>query len=82
MIDKADLSHNFDAAVSDLRRGDVAIVTQDGKPLARLTALTDGDIAKLNRKAAFRRMMDLFEGQTPVNIGPWTREELYERGPE
>jgi antitoxin (DNA-binding transcriptional repressor) of toxin-antitoxin stability system len=51
-------------------------VTSHGRPVARI-APVDSDIQK--REAAKAALLKRLRSQPVVNIGPWTRDELYDR---
>ena len=56
-------------------------ITSHGRPVAELGPV-GGDAAEvraLQRREANRRLVAHLKAQGPVGIGPWTRDQLYDR---
>jgi len=51
-------------------------VTSHGKPVARLIPCAGADMAQRRARSA---LLLRLAAQPAANLGPWTREELYER---
>jgi len=72
-------NRNFSEILRQVEHGDSVAVTRHGKTVARIVPTADkGD----DRAARARRLKAYLEraAQRPViDIGPWTRDELYER---
>lgn len=64
----------------DVEEGETYVVTSNGKEVARIMPAgefdVNGDRARNARKELFERL----ENTTAMNVGPWTRAELYEDG--
>jgi prevent-host-death family protein len=79
-ITAAEANRSFSRLLRGVRRGHRYLVTSHGRPVARLVpAEEDEERERAFREAAFAALMDRLESQPAVDIGPWTRDELYER---
>lgn len=75
-ISAADANRSFSRILQDVRGGRSYVVTAHGKPVARIIPCGEADAAREAARAALLRRL---EGQTATDIGPWTRDELYQR---
>lgn len=77
-ISAADANRNFSQILRGVREeGATYIVTTHGKPVAKIVPYAEGeDKAK---DAARKALLERLASQSFVDIGPWTRDELYER---
>lgn len=73
VIQAAEANRNFSRILRDVREGDSYTVTSHGRPIARIVPARakDSDAAK-------QRFLEYLRQQPVLNIGPWTREELYD----
>lgn len=62
--------------------GERITITSEGRPVAQLGPAPKAPATKEERDAAFEALMARLNSQEPVTVGPWTREELYERDPK
>jgi prevent-host-death family protein len=75
-ISAAEANRRFSRLLQEVRAGRSYVVTTHGKPIARLVPFSQPDKARQEARAALLRRL---EGQTPSDIGPWTRDELNAR---
>lgn len=76
-ISAADANRKFSLLLRGVREGRSYVVTSHGKPVARLVpAGKNDDVAAGARTALLARL----KTRPAVEIGRWTREELYEDG--
>jgi prevent-host-death family protein len=77
-ITSADANRHFSQLLRGVREeGATYVVTTHGKPVAKITPVDDeGDSAL--RAAALKRMQERWAKQPVLNIGRWTRDELYD----
>lgn len=74
-VSAADANRKFSQILQGVRRGKSYIVTSHGQPVARISPLEKSDAEEIAaRKALFERL----DRQPVIDIGPWTRDELYE----
>jgi prevent-host-death family protein len=74
-ISAADANRKFSSLLRGVREGHSYVVTSHGKPVARLVpAGQQGRVAAATRKALLARL----RRQPAINIGRWSRDELYE----
>lgn len=75
VVSAADANRKFSLLLRRVREGRSYVVTSHGRPVARLVpAGKDNDIAAGARAALLSRL----QKQPVVQVGRWTREELYE----
>lgn len=74
-ISATDANRQFSRILEGVRRGRTYVVTSHGQPVARISPVAGpSDTATNAREALFARLRN----QKPIEIGPWTRDELYE----
>lgn len=76
MISAAEANRSFSAILREVREGQSFIVTSHGAPVARILPCDANDATReASRAALFARL----EAQPVVDVGRWSRDELYER---
>jgi prevent-host-death family protein len=75
-ISAAEANRGFSRILRNVRGGQSYVVTAHGKPVARIVPCGEADAA---REAARVALLRRLEGQPVMDIGPWTRDELYQR---
>jgi prevent-host-death family protein len=75
-ISAADANRNFSHLLREVRGGVSYVVTAHGKPVARITPCGPADAARVSARAA---LLQRLRDQPVTDIGPWSRDELYER---
>ena len=75
IISAANANRNFSQLLRAVREGRTYVVTSHGRPVARI-APVDSDSQK--RETAKAALLKRLRSQPIVNIGPWTRDELYD----
>jgi prevent-host-death family protein len=79
-ISAADANRNFSQLLRGVReQGATYVVTSHGKPVAKLMPAGEDDGKTAAREVAKKRLLKRQRAQPVVKIGPWTRDELYER---
>ena len=75
-ISAAEANRSFSRLLRAIREGHSYIVTAHGRPVARISPLVDrgNRIAESAKEALLARL----EAEPVVDIGRWTRDELYE----
>ncbi len=74
-VSAADANRRFSELLRTVKTGRSVIVTSHGKPVAKITSVTeDQQAAEGARAALFTRL----RRQRAVHVGQWTRDELYE----
>lgn len=75
-ISAAEANRNFSQLLREVREGHSYVVTAHGKPVARIIPC---DIADLARDTARSALLQRLARQDATDIGPWSRDDLYER---
>jgi len=77
-VTAAEANRNFSRLLRGVREGQSYVVTAHGRRVAKLVPAED-DTATRARKIAFEALMQRVKSQPAIDVGPWTRDELYER---
>jgi prevent-host-death family protein len=72
-ISAAEANRKFSEVLRGVREGQTYVVTAHGKPVARIAPVQES-----RSEDAKMRLLKRLESQPVRNIGPWTRDELYE----
>ena len=75
-VSAADANRSFSLILREVRDGASYVVTSHGRPVARIVPFKQDMEARLKARDALLRRLD---SQPAMNLGPWTRDELYER---
>ena len=73
-ISAAEANRKFSELLRGVREGQSYIVTSHGRPVARIEPVHKEHDADRARDALLKRL----RSQKAIDIGPWTREELYD----
>jgi prevent-host-death family protein len=80
IISAAEANRSFSRLLRGVRAGRRYVVTTHGRPIARLVPIDEmTETEDRLREAARRELLQRLEAQPATDIGPWTRDELYER---
>jgi prevent-host-death family protein len=75
-VSAAAANRDFSKLLRDVRNGKSVVITSHGKPIAKIIPFAAGDPV---RSAAKEILLARLRSQPATDIGPWTRDELYER---
>jgi prevent-host-death family protein len=79
-ITAAEANRSFSRLLRGVQQGQSYLVTSHGRPVARLVPPDqDNEVTLRFRKAARRALLERVAKQPTIDIGTWTRDELYER---
>lgn len=77
-VSAADANRRFSELLRTVKKGRSVIVTSHGKPVAKITPVIEHErVAEKARSALFARLRT----ERLVNVGRWTRDELYDDTP-
>jgi prevent-host-death family protein len=77
-ISAADANRNFSKLLREVREGQSYVVTSHGRPVAKIVpAHAHAESERRGRAVLLARL----RSEPVVDIGPWTRDELYEDAP-
>ena len=76
-VSAADANRQFSQILRGVREGHSYVVTSHGRPVARIVPAGHGEGVAAGARAA---LLSRLEEQPAVQVGRWTRDELYERG--
>jgi prevent-host-death family protein len=74
-VSAAEANRGFSRLLREVRDGASYVVTSHGRPVAKIVSYTPDDAA---REEARKALWDHLNSVKAVDMGPWTREELYE----
>ncbi|WP_342163722.1 type II toxin-antitoxin system prevent-host-death family antitoxin [Methylobacterium sp. SD21] len=77
-ISAAEANRGFSEILRGVRDGHSYVVTNHGRPVARIVPAESDDAARDAKKEA---LLERLRNQPLMNAGRWTREELYEDEP-
>jgi prevent-host-death family protein len=72
-------NRKFSAVLREVSRGAKITITSHGKEIAVISSPDKADGERAKRLKALAALKAHWATITPVTVGPWTREELYER---
>ncbi len=81
-VSAAEANRSFSKLLRAAKAGARVTITSHGEPVAELgpISMESRDIAEQERRrAALERLRDHWRTVVPAVVGPWLREDLYER---
>jgi prevent-host-death family protein len=75
MVSAADANRKFSQLLHGVRRGRIYVVTNHGKPIAKLSPIDDAGNAGVGARTD---LLARLRKQKTTRVGSWTRDELYE----
>ena len=75
-ISAADANRSFSRILREVREGQRYVVTSHGRPVARIVP---ADSEHGSTRTARSSLLARLEAQPAVDVGPWRRDDLYER---
>ena len=75
-ISAAEANRSFSQLLREVRSGQSFVVTTHGRPVARIVPFDAADASRVQARAA---LLERLAGQTAVDVGAWSRDDLYER---
>lgn len=79
-VSAAEVNRAFSRLLRGVRAGRSYLVTAHGRPVARLVPADEGDQPGRDLRGAARHILiERVLGQPAVDIGHWSRDELYQR---
>jgi prevent-host-death family protein len=80
LVTAAEANRSFSRLLRGVRAGHSYLVTSHGQPVARLVPADQHDeVTRRMRIAARRALFERLAKQPALNLGPWSRDEAYER---
>lgn len=78
VVSAADANRRFSQLLRTVREGRSYVVTAHGKPVAKIVPAGGHDRTRAGARAA---LLDRLRAEPVVDVGRWTREELYADAP-
>jgi prevent-host-death family protein len=75
VITAAEANRQFSRLLREVRDGDSYVVTSHGRPVAKIVPISSDERVV---DAARVALLDHLRSQTPIEAGPWSRDELYD----
>jgi prevent-host-death family protein len=82
VVPAAEANRAFSKLLRAAREGKRITITSHGQPVAELIPAGEGAreaVERDRRGEAHRRLIEHLRAVKPIVVGPWTREDLYER---
>jgi len=81
-ISASEANRHFSALLRRVQQGETVTITSRGRVVAEMRPATPTK-DEAARKTAWRALLEHLREARPFEaVGPWTREELYERDPK
>lgn len=78
IVTAAEANRSFSKLLRAAQQGTSVTITSHGKPAAKLVPIEDN--AEWERRhQALKEMQARWAAREPITIGPWTRDDLYDR---
>ena len=74
-VSVTDANRSFSRLLRGVREGHSYVVTSRGRPVARIVPVGQDDKSRADARAA---LLARLRAEPVMDIGPWTRDELYE----
>lgn len=74
-VSAADANRRFSELLRIVKKGRSVVVTSHGKPVAKITPFVEDERAAERARAA---LLARLRTERAVNVGRWTRDELYD----
>jgi prevent-host-death family protein len=74
IVSAAEANRRFSQLLRAVREGRSYVVTAHGRPVARIVPAGGQDRTRAGARAA---LLDRLRAEPAVNVGRWTREDLY-----
>ena len=78
-ITATEANRNFSKLLREVEQGHCVTITSHGRKIASMSPVEDEDAKREKRIKALAALKAHWATMEHVTIGPWTREELYER---
>jgi prevent-host-death family protein len=78
-VSAAEANRSFSKLLRAAEQGTEVTITSHGRPKAKLVPVSSEDEDRARRREAMKDLVQRLERQEFRVVGPWTREELYER---
>jgi prevent-host-death family protein len=77
-ISAAEANRNFSQVLREVKEGRSFVVTSHGRPVARIAPVERKE-GCVGDSPGWKALKKRLRNQPVIDIGPWTREELYDR---
>ena len=77
-VSAADANRRFSELLRTVKKGGSVVVTSHGKPVARIMPVVEDERASEGARSA---LIARLRAERVVNVGRWTRDELYDDAP-
>ena len=79
VVTASDANRQFSALLKRARQGETVAITAHGETVAYLIPPQDAEKAEMARRGAdLEALLARARARPVMNIGPWTRDELYD----
>lgn len=78
-VSATEANRSLSRLLKEVRKGNRVTITSHGEPLATLVPAADDEARKARQRSALEQLEKRWASQKHVTVGPWTRDELYER---
>lgn len=79
-VTATEANRSFSKLLRAVQRGEKIEITSHGRTVAVLAPAESEEARKVRQLKALEKLEKRWASQKPIIIGPWTRDEIYERG--
>ena len=78
-VTATEANRSLSRLLREVERGKRVVITSHGRKVAVMSPAEEQRPTREQRLAALEKLKETWVTQEHITIGPWTREELYER---
>ncbi len=79
-VSTTEVEQNLTSILHDIEEGETFVITSNGEEVARILPVEEFDPKSEKAKQARKVLFERLRNTNVIDIGPWTRAELYEEG--
>lgn len=78
-VSTVEVKENLSSILHEIEEGETFLIVSNGEPVARILPVEKGEfLSDQDRARAHRELLEHLRQVKAIDIGPWTRAELYE----
>ena len=78
-VSAADANREFSKLLRQVRQGRAYVITSHGQAVAKIVPISGDDKVRAAARATLFKRLRSRRRQPSVNVGRWTRDDLYDR---
>jgi prevent-host-death family protein len=78
-VTATEANRSFSRLLEAVKRGERVEITSHGRKIAVIQPIEDEENVRARQLAALAKLQKRWAEQKHITVGPWTRDDLYER---